>query len=175
MRRDWKPGDVAMVSGQYAEDGVVAVLTGAASNLGWAFCGRNQNGPVQCWSALNGGNATVIRPLVVIDPEVTKGGALLPGWLRNHAAEIAGKSAGGRASVSDDLRYIADQIDRQAYPSDPKPEEPTGLGAVVEDADGRRWVRAPRDSRCDWHAQELGPTKWAVIAVVRVLSEGVTP
>lgn len=63
----------------------------------------------------------------------------------------------------------------------PKPPEPTGLGAVVEDADGNTYTRADKGTlpwftthkggnggRCDW-------TRWDDIPAVRVLSEGVQP
>lgn len=61
----------------------------------------------------------------------------------------------------------------------PKPEEPLGLGAVVEDAKGKRWVRG-RDSNCHWYPETgfdrtVGPwAPWAEIAAVKVLSPGVT-
>ena len=55
----------------------------------------------------------------------------------------------------------------------PKPEEPTGLGAVVEDDKGVPWVRTPEGA---W----FGPGKnfvagYYLIDAVRVLSEGVQP
>jgi hypothetical protein len=58
----------------------------------------------------------------------------------------------------------------------PKPPEPQGLGAVVEDAEGRRWVRV--NALIPW-PYEKGDTRvsWTAVAPapVRVLSEGVKP
>jgi hypothetical protein len=71
-------------------------------------------------------------------------------------------------------------------PVPPKPEEPTGLGAVVEDATGRRWVRGsdcPSEGTSEspfavWKKSDAltstGPASYNEIAVVKVLSEGVT-
>lgn len=54
-----------------------------------------------------------------------------------------------------------------------KPEEPTGLGAVVEDEDGKRWTRA--NSEGEWFSEDGNDvaTTYAEVPVVRVLSEGV--
>ena len=58
-----------------------------------------------------------------------------------------------------------------------KPEEPTGLDAVVEDADGLKWVRWTRSldpGIKPW--RPVGVVGWrrdfADVAAVRVLSEG---
>ena len=62
----------------------------------------------------------------------------------------------------------------------PKPDEPQGLGAVVEDADGVRWTRTqtppnPGRWRADTPPQVLpGFAGYDEINAVRVLSEGVT-
>lgn len=60
----------------------------------------------------------------------------------------------------------------------PKPDEPQGLGAVVEDAEKRRWVRAsiPAGAVFQWTEALSGAVRYyADIEVVRVLSEGVQP
>ena len=61
-----------------------------------------------------------------------------------------------------------------ANPRDPKPpEEPLGLGAVVEDADGRRWVRADDDDP-EWRRAD-GDGRWrywSQVNAVRILSDG---
>ena len=75
------------------------------------------------------------------------------------------------------LGTIADQIEAQTKP--PKPAEPTGLGAVVEDAEGKRWTRvepaANATSRNPWYPADCDeqPEEYADIDAVRVLSEGV--
>jgi hypothetical protein len=60
-----------------------------------------------------------------------------------------------------------------ANPKPPNPEEPTGLGAVVEDAEGVDWHRT-RVGR--WIAEDGLCSRgagWGHIDVVRVLGEGV--
>lgn len=61
----------------------------------------------------------------------------------------------------------------------PKPEEPTGLGAVVEDVNGTKWIR--HDSvpiSKPWINTDDCSTRlraWSDIAAVKVLSDGVQP
>ena len=74
-------------------------------------------------------------------------------------------------------KVIADQIEAQL--PKPKPEEPKGLGAVVKDRSGVRWVHIDPDTDDDvdgaWES-EFAPVnlRWSRIDVVEVLSEGVT-
>lgn len=64
---------------------------------------------------------------------------------------------------------------RRSLIAPPKPPEPTGLGAVVEDAEGRFWVHTVRGNN-PWTDTVQGTwRKYADLAAVRVLSEGVTP
>lgn len=61
-------------------------------------------------------------------------------------------------------------------PTPPKPDEPTGLGAVVESARGKKYVRAGDG----WLPETVlgmfrNPIDWDEISAVRVLSEGVQP
>lgn len=61
----------------------------------------------------------------------------------------------------------------------PKPEEPTGLGAVVEDAEGRHWVHVgPGGSFPVWAPADEEDNRIAssydTITAVRILSPGVT-
>jgi hypothetical protein len=63
-----------------------------------------------------------------------------------------------------------------ANPKTPKPEEPTGLGAVVEDTDCRRWVRdfAGSPGTLAWYCRSLGArNSWSHLDVDEILSEGV--
>ena len=74
-------------------------------------------------------------------------------------------------------KVIADQIEAQL--PKPKPEEPKGLGAVVKDRNGVRWVRVDPNTDDDvdgaWES-EFAPVnlRWSRIDVVEILSEGVT-
>ena len=143
--REWKPGDVAMVSDE-----------GALIKVG--------------------------RPLVVIDTDqipVAKG-ELTPTWLRNLARQLRGDDSNISTSLENVLTFLADEIDRQVGT---KPDEPTGLGAVVEDADGVLWVRIYTHGACnDWRTTNDEPggeetdarRVWSDITAVRVLSEGIS-
>ena len=69
------------------------------------------------------------------------------------------------------IALVADAI---AAKFTPKPAEPTGLGAVVEDSQGERWVRV---AECDqsWRSEHAAALcDYALIDAVRVLSEGVS-
>lgn len=101
------------------------------------------------------------RPVAVIDPdeetglEVSRLWGLLPDKL-----------------VSID--QLQDALREFATPKPPKPEEPTGLGAVVESARGNRYVRAGDG----WLPETVlglfrSPIDWGDIAAVKVLSEGI--
>jgi hypothetical protein len=64
----------------------------------------------------------------------------------------------------------------------PKPEEPQGLGAVVEDADGAIWTRVATYAAAPWYsagatgvATNSCSASWSRIDVARVLSDGWTP
>lgn len=96
----------------------------------------------------------------------------LPEFLRF----VAEHADGFNASLA---RELADQIDAQV--AEVKPAEPLGLGAVVEDEDGQRWVRAGRshDGRLmdNWRGVDGGDqggwwAEWKNIAAVKVLNAG---
>lgn len=107
---------------------------------------------------------TDVRPLVVIDPEEC--GQVERVWL----ALRDGKALQSRDNLTAALRSLI---------APPKPPEPTGLGAVVEDAEGRLWVRqcrCPRGIAAEWReGHGSTPATYADIDAARVLSEGVTP
>ena len=93
-----------------------------------------------------------------------------PDRLRSYAESVGRKGAYTAALL---LEWLADQVEEQIKP--PKPEEPTGLGAVVEDAEGQRWVRAfhhPHETH-RWQNRLSGRRTYDGIDAVRVLSEGV--
>lgn len=62
----------------------------------------------------------------------------------------------------------------------PKPAEPTGLGAVVKDREGYEWVKIDRHPACnDWRKvnpgePDFGRARYSDIDAVEVLSEGVS-
>lgn len=62
----------------------------------------------------------------------------------------------------------------EAAQNPPKPEEPRGWGAVVEDNTGAYWTLiAPEAGQ--WRNYREGARGWSDINAVRVLSEGVQP
>lgn len=108
------------------------------------------------------------RPLVLIDPEDDKQVERLASAFCHARWDHTG---GG--DECDPLTFSSMATALREY-AQPKPEEPTGLGAVVEDADGDRWVlyTNPRNDApwCNGSAS----VDYDDIAAVRVLSEGVT-
>jgi hypothetical protein len=101
------------------------------------------------------------RPLVVIDPEDRE--------------QVERLTAAMVNEYGVDVHYDETQAALRSLIAPPRPPEPKGLGAVVEDADGRRWSRA--NDAGEWYSadgEEVGP-HYSHVAAVRVLSEGVTP
>lgn len=151
MKREWKPGDV----GVFYDDG--SPLLAAFTDKGWFWL--KNNAPVLSV------RPEQFRPVVTIDPEDREQVERL--WDAIMDVAVIG-------DMQDALREFAD-------PKPPRPDEPTGLGAVVEDTDGVLWVRAGDDHGGvlddNWRqtgGEHVGNwSEWERIAAVRVLSEGV--
>jgi len=166
--REWKPGDVAMirVSAEYRPE--IAVRGRGIFDHLW-YTGGPRFGSQHGWPD---GRVEVIRPLVVIDPEDREQVERLN---RAQDDEYA------RQGIDVDHECIDVEVMQAALRSlatPPKPDEPTGLGAVVEDAEGDRWVRAESGTRFPWSRANPDGAEWCVwadIAAVRVLSDGVQP
>jgi hypothetical protein len=98
------------------------------------------------------------RPVAVIDPEddttLSRLWRLLPDSL---------------VSI-DQLQYTLREF---ADPKPPKPEEPTGLGAVVVDTGGCRWVRFSAKTGPWWRNHSGSNLRYSNIDAVEVLSHGV--
>lgn len=115
----------------------------------------------------NDADVTDVRPLVVLD-------------LAEQPFPASGvdKFIENLRSGSIAREWVADQIEAQTKP--PKPTEPLGLGAVVEDAEGRRWVRSRLTELQGllgvvWeNSQTLSHNHWNNIDAVRVVHEGVS-
>jgi hypothetical protein len=172
---EFKPGDVVSVSHPVYDDGPYRAIVRARRAAGDALEVALDNGGFDILSdAVEQGD---VRPLVVIDPEEIPAakGSLAPTWLRNLAAELQRDPATVSTSLENVLTYLADRIDETNAP--PRPDEPTGLGAVVEDENGDRFVRVVSGpSNAYWHCTTSaeGDERWPDIAVSKVLSEGVT-
>lgn len=163
--REWAPGDVAMVD--YRLHRAAAVnLPGVRYSTGWIVVDRRG-----VWANIGDGDVTLARPLVVIDPEDWAAAGALAASFVECRSNIAGNASAMQAA----LRSLV---------TPPKPDEPQNDGAVVEDADGIRWVRTSpivSSHLNDWvrssspHHQGSDRRHWDGIAAVKVLSEGVTP
>jgi len=114
------------------------------------------------------------RPLVVIDPEDREQVERL--------ARICHDLDGVELDNPEPMttRGLAMRQALRSLIAPPKPPEPTGLGAVVEDEGGTRWTRvepaAKAITRNPWYPaddDERQPAEYADIAAVRILSEGV--
>ncbi|WP_155992101.1 hypothetical protein [Nocardioides sp. URHA0032] len=165
--RDWAPGDVAMVRNEW-DVWNVAIYSVRPGGFVWSYGVSDAVSPPTAEA----------RPLVVIDPEDREQVERL--WMAQDRAIPLIREQQGPAVVGVSLidalqvglRWMLNPSD---IPALPKLEEPTGLGAVVEDRDGERWVlyTSPMSTApwCDGSTS----VEWDDIAVVRVLSEGVTP
>lgn len=156
-KRDWKPGDVAMVT---LPGGEQAIGVRPLRNDGW-----NHSGAFAGGADYDHIGDTDVRPLVVIDPEDREQVERL------HGLYLAARETTSKGDLQVALREFAN-------PTPPKPDEPTGLGAVVEDAEGERYVRhgsASLDESVTWCNSTGAGRSWERVNAVRVLSEGVTP
>ena len=158
MKREWKPGDVALVPGV----GKALVLDDGR----WSTQPRGVIHPRKGFEDLY-----KARPLVVIDPEDREQIERLAQLLHDYDAHLADDPHRESAWVS----LTSDALRKYANPKPPKPEEPTGLGAVVEDAEGRRWVQVDAEGGM-WLPQDNLHERWRSyyeVDAVHVLSEGV--
>lgn len=106
---------------------------------------------------------TDIRPLVVLDPEDHKQVAQLLNRLQDMS--YSAHACGAFSCLAEALRSLT---------RPPKPAEPKGLGAVVEDAKGGRWTNTGQDMPNRWAcATDFEWGDYADIDAVKVLSEGV--
>lgn len=171
--REWQPGDVALVRSMYGTE-VVGVRTGTPCNMGWAYSmdlsdgpGPGGSGSTRTWSSDADGELA-IRPLVMIDPEDREQVERLTAAL---FSEIGGDWPDGHTA-----NEVQAALREFASPTPPKPDEPTGLGAVVEAIYNNHFVRAQSGDAPWVRVADDGDARscsWGEIAVVRVLSPGV--
>jgi hypothetical protein len=133
MSADYAPGTVAVATVR-GVPGVRVIRGGATSGAftDYWFADRLIHGSA---SHFHESVVTDVRPLVALDP--TNYPTLdVAEHFRAHG-----------------LPAFADAWAAQTRP--PKPAEPTGLGAVVEDAAGYWWVSASHDNRRQWYRDNV--------------------
>jgi hypothetical protein len=167
VTREWKPGDVALVTIPGHEERLMTRYSTGVER-GWYYgVGLNVDGKAH-FSDEGSGRGHVARPLVVIDPEDRQQVERLQ--------VVMWQAHGTHEVMRDQLPHVADVLQSALREfADPKPDEPTGLGAVVESEDGRRWVRSKDITTvCHWKPSAGGRrVRWSDLPHVRVLSEGV--
>lgn len=104
---------------------------------------------------------TVVRPLVVIDPDEEATASRLLESL--DGMSFATHACGARSCLQAALRSLI---------APPKPAEPQGLGAVVEDASGLRWVLVYEKGLWQSRQDANSRSTWEGVDAVRILSAG---
>ena len=152
MSTQWKPGDVAMV---IREDGTEsrAIMSRWSSH----------------WHAFESGAQIVdARPLAVIDPEDKEAVERLSSLT---------EANGGPTFFAGDVGKLQAALREFANPKPPRPEEPMGLGALVEAIYDNRFVHVGDGGwqRIEKSGRRSALCTYQEIDVVRVLSEGYLP
>jgi hypothetical protein len=157
MSRKWKPGDVALIP----------------FGAGPKRAIRDEDGTWLVVGKANSKGYSDARPLVVIDPEDREQVERLDD-IYQRALDLALPFH----SLADVMQAAVREF---ANPTPPKPDEPMGLGAVVEDEAGTHWVRADRDvtvpnpqGRFFFGSGGRGWKRYDAIKATRVLSPGYT-
>lgn len=105
-----------------------------------------------------------LRRLVVIDPEDRQQVERL--------LNLSHVGALGWVATGPEVENLVRALREFANPKPPKPDEPTGLGAVVRDRDDDLWVRADWTTR-PWRCVRTGARgSWDDIDVVEILPSG---
>lgn len=155
MGREWKPGDVAMWEHRGDRELVFRFLGGFDCDI-------------PEWQTVEGGcgypREGELHRVVVIDPEDDAQVERLVRLFWDNGNDDCDDPAAMRAA----LREFAD-------PKPPKPTEPTGFGAVVEDTEGHYWINTHPGDPNPW-VRNAGD-EWVSydrIAAVYVLRTGVS-
>lgn len=150
------------------ERGTVAMVTALNRREEYRACFTGKT-----WTELAGAfsvdEPTSIRPLVILDDVDAIDAHILLEGLRRWS-EWTSLTSEKRL-----LGNLIDQIEAQTKP--PRPAEPTGLAAVVEDEAGNNWVRMG-GGPAPWMLAHASPDNrdtvpYSTIQTVRVLAEGV--
>lgn len=164
MTRDWKVGDVAMVTDPVHGE---LVMTYHQDGIRGACWHGVVDGAVRC---LNTDQALDARQLVVIDlPDGARAG-----W---PVLIDALRQASDKTNLKMTFGGLIEQIEAQTDPpKPPRPTEPTGQGAVAEDVDGELYVRhvLPGDQSKPrpWCNSTGASYAWDEFTPIAVLSHG---
>lgn len=168
MSHNWKPGDVALVT---MGDGAERIAMRDCDGSGWGLVGAPNHS--------RGLTVVSARPLVVIDPvSITGPDETLDA---DPASEIA--KCLRRLAESDHQgtyrRRVAERLAAR-FEQSSKPNEPTGLGAIVEDTNGELWIRDKTTTTYKHWKRAAGQDKsrrypWAEVAAVRIVRQGWHP
>lgn len=170
MSREWKPGQTFLArvdrwdgAQEWPDDTSMVRLVALSDGYLEAVEGDPAEPfiiPPGCWG--------YVHPLLVIDPEDREQVAAL--LSRYHkwkwSLDIAEAS-------TDDM-----QAALRSLLEPPKPDEPMGLGAVVEDREGVRWLRTNPSGSHQWTRKDAGAKglfdhrPYDRLDVIRVLHEG---
>lgn len=152
----WNRGDVVFIPGVGR-----AICTGAGDRV---LVGREDS------NERHTGGFAAVRQLVVIDPEDLEQARRLRKAFRDEGGHALG--ADGVAAMQRALRSLN---------KPPKPDEPTGLGSVVEDSNGTSWILTNPRGEWKWQPANAGAGQakhffrhWDEIDVIRVVTTGVT-
>jgi len=162
----WKPGAVAMV---HCSDGEWRQATCEPhaidpARVVWRFPNR----------VYRDVDTSTARPLVVIDPENRE---QVVGMCRRYVETYSGPGTSFDPDGANRRAVECMQAALRSLIDPPKLEEPTGLGAVVTDVAGTRWIitGGPTQPGFEWYSPDLNSrTSWDLISAVKVLNEGVT-
>jgi hypothetical protein len=172
--REWKPGDVAMVTLRKKND---ASIDGGREHVAMRDRVGSWASGTTFGRQIDDDEVKDARPLVVIDPEDREAVERL---LSAYYLAVTGE--GHKPGHYSELAVPMQAALREfATPTAPRPDEPQGLGAVVEDADGVLWVRVGKELQTPDHWRATSGENlvgwwatWDRIAAVRILSPGVT-
>jgi hypothetical protein len=170
-KHEWKPGDVVTATVDGRENvRLVAGWSRYEPRLRWCEMSPRwgDGDDDECWFMPS--QVTDHRPLAVIDPEDED-------TLRRIGDLLVAEDRGYDDESWQDLQAALREF---AAPTPPKPDEPQGLGAVVEDAEGARYSRVDGDDEFPWakspvDAWQIECFAWHEFAAVRILSPGVQP
>lgn len=169
--RRWKPGDVAVVDCR-GESRIATFTDDCHNHEKYGEHPAEPHWHVHSGRFLTKDDSRRARPLVVIDPEDREQCQRLVTAMNDH------RERPSTYNVQAALRSLV---------TPPKPDEPTGLGAVVEDEQRWVWVRrccggGEKDMSHPWlliaSFGEPIPAitherSWSALAAVKVLSKGV--